>query len=51
MKKLKKYFNLQVVSKNLQIEHIGLRTALCTVISASVSEDGADVYLDLGTIH
>ncbi|XP_026738635.1 uncharacterized protein LOC113501658 [Trichoplusia ni] len=41
----------EVVSKNLQIEHIGLRTALCTVISASVSEDGADVYLDLGTIH
>ncbi|CAH1286876.1 unnamed protein product [Chrysodeixis includens] len=41
----------EVVSKNLQIEHIGLRTALCTVISASVSAEGADVYLELGTIH
>ncbi|CAK1540320.1 unnamed protein product [Leptosia nina] len=41
----------EVVSNNLHIEHIGLRTALCLLISASVSEDGADVYLELGTIH
>ncbi|XP_045496661.1 uncharacterized protein LOC123695020 isoform X1 [Colias croceus] len=41
----------EVVSNNLRIEHVGLRTALCLLIAASVSEDGADVYLDLGTIH
>ncbi|CAG4953951.1 unnamed protein product [Colias eurytheme] len=41
----------EVVSQNLRIEHVGLRTALCLLIAASVSEDGADVYLDLGTIH
>ncbi|XP_063899764.1 armadillo repeat-containing protein 3 [Helicoverpa armigera] len=41
----------EVVSKNLYIQHIGLRTALCTVIAASVTDEGADVYLDLGTIH
>ncbi|XP_072939253.1 armadillo repeat-containing protein 3 [Epargyreus clarus] len=41
----------EAVSNNLKIEHIGLRTALCMLILASVTEDGADVYLDLGTIH
>ncbi|KAJ0182268.1 hypothetical protein K1T71_001637 [Dendrolimus kikuchii] len=41
----------EVVSHNLKIEHIGLRTALCTLIIASVTEEGADVYLELGTIH
>ncbi|XP_038220797.1 uncharacterized protein LOC119838768 [Zerene cesonia] len=41
----------EVVSQNLHIEHVGLRTALCLLIAASVSEDGADVYLELGTIH
>ncbi|XP_031768976.2 uncharacterized protein LOC113519158 [Galleria mellonella] len=40
-----------VVSKNLRIEHIGLRTALCSLIICSVTDEGADVYLDLGTIH
>ncbi|CAH0727621.1 unnamed protein product, partial [Brenthis ino] len=41
----------QVVSSNLRVEHVGLRTALCTLICASVTDEGADVYLDLGTIH
>ncbi|XP_073957467.1 uncharacterized protein isoform X2 [Choristoneura fumiferana] len=41
----------EVISSNLSIEHIGLRTALCTVIAASVTDEGADVYLELGTIH
>ncbi|XP_064071601.1 uncharacterized protein LOC113402135 [Vanessa tameamea] len=41
----------EVVSNNLRIEHIGLRTALCTLICASVTDEGADVYLELGTIH
>ncbi|KAJ8736034.1 hypothetical protein PYW08_006690 [Mythimna loreyi] len=40
-----------VVASNLYIEHIGLRTALCTLIAASVSNEGADVYLELGVIH
>ncbi|KAF9420320.1 hypothetical protein HW555_003381 [Spodoptera exigua] len=40
-----------VISKNLRIEHIGLSTALCAFIIASVSNEGADIYLDLGTIH
>ncbi|XP_059051140.1 uncharacterized protein LOC131845977 isoform X1 [Achroia grisella] len=40
-----------VVSDNLRIEHIGLRTALCTLITCSVTDEGADVYLELGTIH
>ncbi|CAG9796326.1 unnamed protein product [Diatraea saccharalis] len=41
----------EVVSSNLHIEHIGLRTALCTLITCSVTDEGADVYLELGTIH
>ncbi|OWR40943.1 uncharacterized protein LOC116778968 [Danaus plexippus] len=41
----------QVVSENLHVEHIGLRTALCQLICASVTEDGADAYLELGTLH
>ncbi|XP_068626528.1 armadillo repeat-containing protein 3 [Battus philenor] len=41
----------QVVSENLRIDHVGLRTALCTLIMASVTDEGADVYLELGTIH
>ncbi|XP_050669835.1 uncharacterized protein LOC126968765 [Leptidea sinapis] len=41
----------QIVSESLRIEHIGLRTALCTLICASVTEEGADVYLRLGTVH
>ncbi|KAF9823347.1 hypothetical protein SFRURICE_014406 [Spodoptera frugiperda] len=40
-----------VIAKNLHIEHVGLRTALCSFIIASVSNEGADIYLDLGTIH
>ncbi|XP_028175545.1 uncharacterized protein LOC114363880 [Ostrinia furnacalis] len=41
----------EAVSNNLSIEHIGLRTALCKLIACSVTDDGADVYLELGTIH
>ncbi|KAJ8735867.1 hypothetical protein PYW07_007487 [Mythimna separata] len=41
----------EIVASNLSIEHVGLRTALCTLIAASVSNEGADVYLDLGVIH
>ncbi|XP_053611630.1 uncharacterized protein LOC128675905 [Plodia interpunctella] len=41
----------KVVSNCLRIEHIGLRNALCTLISKSVTDDGADTYLELGTIH
>ncbi|XP_050554573.1 uncharacterized protein LOC118270080 isoform X1 [Spodoptera frugiperda] len=41
----------EVIAKNLHIEHVGLRTALCSFIIASVSNEGADIYLDLGTIH
>ncbi|XP_075977018.1 armadillo repeat-containing protein 3-like [Anticarsia gemmatalis] len=40
-----------VVSKNLRIEHVGLRTALCTLISASVTAEGAHTYHKLGTIN
>ncbi|XP_022822162.1 uncharacterized protein LOC111353390 [Spodoptera litura] len=40
-----------VISKNLLIEHVGLATALCAFIIASVSNEGADIYLDLGTVH
>ncbi|KAI5636714.1 hypothetical protein NE865_10540 [Phthorimaea operculella] len=40
-----------VVANNLSIEHVGLRTALCTLITASVTDDGADIYLELGTLH
>ncbi|RVE43339.1 hypothetical protein evm_012010 [Chilo suppressalis] len=41
----------EVVATNLRIEHVGLRTALCTLIACSVTDEGADVYLELGTIH
>ncbi|CAH2102102.1 unnamed protein product [Euphydryas editha] len=41
----------EVVSNNLRIEHVGFRTALCILISASVTDEGADVYLQLGTVH
>ncbi|CAH3953396.1 uncharacterized protein LOC123714181 isoform X1 [Pieris brassicae] len=41
----------EVISNNLHIEHIGLRTALCQLIFASVTEDGADVYVEMGTVH
>ncbi|XP_060804939.1 uncharacterized protein LOC106140523 [Amyelois transitella] len=41
----------EVVSQNLRIEHVGLRNALCKLISHSVTDDGADIYLELGTIH
>ncbi|KAG6441864.1 uncharacterized protein LOC115448221 [Manduca sexta] len=41
----------EAVSYNLRLEHVGLRTALCTLLAASVSDDGADVYLELGTVH
>ncbi|CAH1639964.1 unnamed protein product [Spodoptera littoralis] len=40
-----------VISKNLLIEHVGLATALCSFIIASVSNEGADIYIDLGTVH
>ncbi|KAJ2948187.1 hypothetical protein O0L34_g9996 [Tuta absoluta] len=40
-----------VVANNLPIEHVGLRTALCTLITTSVTEEGADIYLELGTLH
>ncbi|KAL4702111.1 hypothetical protein ACJJTC_010677 [Scirpophaga incertulas] len=38
----------EVVSNNLHIEHVGLRTALCTLIMVSVTQDGAEAYLELG---
>ncbi|KAM3967861.1 LOW QUALITY PROTEIN: armadillo repeat-containing protein 3 [Aphomia sociella] len=41
----------EVVSNNLRIEHVGLRTALCTLITCSITDEGADFYLELGTIH
>ncbi|XP_039759536.1 uncharacterized protein LOC120633393 [Pararge aegeria] len=41
----------EVITNNLRVEHIGLRTALCTLICASVTNEGADLYLELGTIH
>ncbi|XP_014362590.2 armadillo repeat-containing protein 3 [Papilio machaon] len=41
----------EVISNNLLIEHVGLRTALCEMITGSVTDEGADVYLDLGTVH
>ncbi|XP_049882239.1 uncharacterized protein LOC126378107 [Pectinophora gossypiella] len=41
----------EVIASNLNIEHVGLRTALCLLIAASVTDDSADIYLDLGTIH
>ncbi|XP_034831831.1 armadillo repeat-containing protein 3 [Maniola hyperantus] len=41
----------EVISSNLRIEHVGLRTALCMLICASVTDEGADVYLELSTIH
>ncbi|CAB3256251.1 unnamed protein product [Arctia plantaginis] len=40
-----------VVASNLSIEHVGLRTALCMLITASVTDEGADMYLELGAIH
>ncbi|XP_075981283.1 armadillo repeat-containing protein 3-like isoform X2 [Anticarsia gemmatalis] len=40
-----------VVSENLHIEHVGLRTALCILITSSVIDEGSDAYLELGTIH
>ncbi|XP_063616215.1 uncharacterized protein LOC134789576 [Cydia splendana] len=41
----------EVVSTNLHIKHVGFNTALCTLITASVTDEGADVYLRLGTVH
>ncbi|XP_060806930.1 uncharacterized protein LOC106129776 [Amyelois transitella] len=41
----------QVVSNNLRTEHIGFRTALCTLIICSVNDEGAEVYLELGTVQ
>ncbi|XP_063616368.1 armadillo repeat-containing protein 3-like [Cydia splendana] len=41
----------EVVSTNLHIKHVGFNTALCTLITASVTDEGADVYLQLGTVH
>ncbi|XP_061709291.1 uncharacterized protein LOC133519288 [Cydia pomonella] len=41
----------EVVSTNLHIKHVGFNTALCTLITASVTDEGADVYLHLGTVH
>ncbi|XP_075981402.1 armadillo repeat-containing protein 3-like [Anticarsia gemmatalis] len=40
-----------VISKSLRIDHVGLRTSLCEVIIASVTTEGAEKYLQLGTIH
>ncbi|XP_026331091.1 uncharacterized protein LOC113238484, partial [Hyposmocoma kahamanoa] len=39
------------VDMNIKTEHVGLRTALCNLIIASVTDEGADVYLALGTMH
>ncbi|XP_047984693.1 uncharacterized protein LOC125225159 [Leguminivora glycinivorella] len=41
----------EVVATNLHIKHVGFNTALCTLITASVTDEGADVYLQLGTVH
>ncbi|XP_026319384.1 uncharacterized protein LOC113229907 [Hyposmocoma kahamanoa] len=41
----------ETVDTNLRIEHVGLQTALCNLIIASVTDEGADEYLALGTIH
>ncbi|XP_063616275.1 armadillo repeat-containing protein 3-like [Cydia splendana] len=41
----------EVVSTNLHIKHVGLNTALCTLITACVTDEGADEYLRLGTVH
>lgn len=41
----------EVLSNNLQIEHMGLRSALCHLIATSVTDEGADAYLQLGTVH
>ncbi|XP_063395563.1 uncharacterized protein LOC134680367 [Cydia fagiglandana] len=41
----------EMVSTNLHIKHVGFNTALCILITASVTDEGADVYLRLGTVH
>ncbi|XP_053611677.1 uncharacterized protein LOC128675920 isoform X2 [Plodia interpunctella] len=41
----------EVVSNNLRTEHVAFRTALCTLIICSVTDEGADVYLELGTVQ
>ncbi|XP_004923880.2 armadillo repeat-containing protein 3 isoform X3 [Bombyx mori] len=41
----------EVVSNNLRIEHVGFRTALCILITSSVTDEGAEIYLQLGTLH
>ncbi|XP_063616364.1 uncharacterized protein LOC134789689 isoform X2 [Cydia splendana] len=41
----------EMVSTNLHIKHVGFNTALCILITASVTDVGADVYLRLGAVH
>ncbi|CAG9136801.1 unnamed protein product [Plutella xylostella] len=41
----------KIVSENLKVEHLGLRTALCNLILASVTNAGAVVYHGIGTLH